>query len=90
MRDEKTVMRTAAVIDFEGERIACFIGESLVAALAAAGIRALKISPKRAEPRGAFCMMGICQDCLVEVNGVRRNACLEPIADGMVVRRVAP
>lgn len=37
-------------------------------------------------PRGLFCGMGVCFDCLVTVDGVAdRRACMTPIRDGMRV-----
>ena len=39
-------------------------------------------------PRAPYCMMGVCFDCLMEIDGVgNRQACLTPVADGMQVRR---
>tara|TARA_R100000306_G_scaffold47799_1_gene45403 strand:+ start:164 stop:481 length:318 start_codon:yes stop_codon:yes gene_type:complete len=39
-------------------------------------------------PRTAFCMMGICFDCLVDVDGTpNTQACMTPVREGMVVRR---
>jgi predicted molibdopterin-dependent oxidoreductase YjgC len=45
-------------------------------------------NPADAEPRGTFCLMGVCFDCLVEING-RQNvqACLTVVEDGMRIRR---
>lgn len=62
-------------------------GEMLAAALWAAGIVALKPSSVSAEPRGPLCFMGVCQECTVRVDGVRRQSCLVPVADGMAVER---
>ncbi len=60
-------------------------GEVLSAALLARGRRALRESPRRGEARGAFCMMGICQECAIRVDGRIRRACLTVVRDGMVV-----
>ncbi len=60
-------------------------GESLAACLMAAGRLVLRASPVAGTPRGAFCMMGVCQECLVRVDGTLQQACLLPIADGMAV-----
>jgi predicted molibdopterin-dependent oxidoreductase YjgC len=60
-------------------------GEPLAAALAASGILTLRASPRAGTPRGAFCFIGVCQECLVRVNGSLVQACLEPVAAGMVV-----
>jgi sarcosine oxidase subunit alpha len=59
------------------------VGESLAAALLAAGIRRLGEGP--GSPRAAFCMMGTCQQCLVRVDGKLAQACLTPVRAGMVV-----
>ncbi|UPY37325.1 (2Fe-2S)-binding protein [Sediminicoccus sp. KRV36] len=70
---------------FQGERITAPAGESLAAALLAAGIRHLGDGPNA--PRAAFCMMGVCQQCLVRLEGQLVQACLTPVRDGM---RVTP
>lgn len=75
-------------LSFEGCEIAFHPGDSLAVALLAAGIGALRQSPVDASPRAPYCMMGVCFECLVEIDG-RQNqqACLTPAEDGMVVRR---
>lgn len=60
-------------------------GVSVAAALTEAGIRALRLTPTGA-PRGMFCGMGVCQDCLVVVNGQpSQRACMTPLSDGMEI-----
>ena len=72
-----------------------FEGECLVVALGAAGVLALRRSPAAGTPRGAFCLMGVCQECVVGVDGELVPACTEPVRAGMDVvtdglrRRVA-
>ncbi len=61
-------------------------GDSLAVALLLAGQAELRRSPRRSAPRGAFCLMGSCQECVVWVDGQRRPACQVPLRDGMVVR----
>src|SRR5580704_13731740 len=73
--------------DFEGERLAGRRGESLAAALTAAGIRALRAT-RHDEPRGLFCGMGVCQECLVEVDGVsNQRACMTKLERPVSIRR---
>lgn len=73
--------------DFEGVRVTAHEGESLGAALLAAGIRTLRVS-RRGEPRGLYCAIGQCLECRVVVEGTgMRRACLTPVEAGMVVRR---
>lgn len=73
---------------FDGVEIRAREGDNVAAALLAAGIVALRETPVSGEPRAPYCMMGVCFDCLVEIDGVgNRQACLTPVRDGMVVRR---
>lgn len=63
-------------------------GDSVAAALLAAGIASIRETPVSGAPRAPYCMMGVCFDCLVEIDGVgNRQACLTPVRNGMVVRR---
>lgn len=66
-----------------GRKLSAPTGESLAAALLAAGVRRLGEGP--GAPRAAFCMMGSCQQCLVRVDGRLAQACLTPVRAGMVV-----
>lgn len=73
---------------FEGQIITAQPGETIAAALAAAGIRHLRNSVVSGEPRGIFCMMGACFDCLVEVDGQpNRQACMTPVSQDLAVNR---
>ena len=73
---------------YEGRDIVARAGDSVAAALLAAGETALRETPVSAAPRAPYCMMGVCFDCLVEIDGVgNRQACLTPAANGMQVRR---
>lgn len=60
---------------------------SVAAALLAAGTLACRASAVSGAPRGPFCMMGVCFDCLVEIDGVPNvQGCMTPVRDGMQVR----
>jgi NADPH-dependent 2,4-dienoyl-CoA reductase/sulfur reductase-like enzyme len=73
--------------EFEGERLHGRRGESLAAALTAAGIRALRVT-RHEESRGLFCGMGLCQECLVEVDGIpNQRACMTKLEQPVSVRR---
>ncbi len=75
-------------IVFEGESLPVPRGESVAAALLAAGAGHLHKSAVSGEPRSAHCLIGACFDCLVEIDGVaNRQACQEPVREGMSVRR---
>lgn len=71
---------------FDGQAVAIRPGQSLAAALTEAGLRPLRQTAKGAT-RGIFCGMGICQDCLVTVDGApNRRACMTPAHKGMRVQ----
>ncbi len=69
-------------IEVDGRPVQAEPGISVAAALMRAGIRALRLSPAGA-PRGAFCMMGVCQECQLDIDGRRQQACLIAIEPGM-------
>ncbi|HJP21631.1 MAG: (2Fe-2S)-binding protein [Alphaproteobacteria bacterium] len=75
-------------IAFEGESLRVPRNESVAAALLAAGAGHFGQASVSGEPRSAHCLIGVCFDCLVEIDGVaNRQACLEPVREGMSVRR---
>jgi D-hydroxyproline dehydrogenase subunit gamma len=74
----------------DGREVLAYEGESVAAALLATGQRALHTAPRRAEPRGMYCGIGLCFECAVTVDGrpgVR--ACLTPVRDGLAVTTAA-
>ncbi len=63
-------------------------GASAAAAVLMAGLPALRSTPITGAPRLPYCMMGVCFDCLAEINGVpNRQACMVTVEAGM---RIAP
>lgn len=87
LRMAADVVRGPAVrIAVDGETIPAHEGESLAAALLAAGRRFTRWTARAGEPRGYFCGMGVCHDCLVAVDGHPNvRACMTPVRDGMSV-----
>jgi D-hydroxyproline dehydrogenase subunit gamma len=71
---------------FDGQPIAAFEGETVAAALLAAGQRVLRTTAYAQTARGVFCGMGICFDCLVVINGEpSQRACMTFATEGMRV-----
>ncbi|MEW6217763.1 MAG: (2Fe-2S)-binding protein, partial [Candidatus Bipolaricaulota bacterium] len=61
-------------------------GEPIAAALVAAGVWEFHCSRKAGEPRGPFCMIGRCTDCVMVVNGIPNvRTCITPVEEGMGV-----
>ncbi|HEY0418467.1 MAG TPA: (2Fe-2S)-binding protein, partial [Acetobacteraceae bacterium] len=75
---------------FEGQEIPAIEGETIAAALSAAGILTFRHMPSGA-PRGLHCGMGACFDCVVTVDGrIGQRACMTKAADGMTVAGAMP
>jgi NADPH-dependent 2,4-dienoyl-CoA reductase/sulfur reductase-like enzyme len=70
---------------FDGTPFESLAGETIAAALSAAGVAALG-TRRDGSARGLWCGMGVCQECVVSVDGVPgRRACMTPVAAGMHV-----
>ncbi|WP_283132872.1 (2Fe-2S)-binding protein [Rhizohabitans arisaemae] len=70
-------------IVFAGTPVPAYPGQSIAAALQGAGIRAWRTTRVRARPRGLFCGIGVCFDCVVVVNGsATLRACLTEARPG--------
>ena len=71
---------------FDGMQISAYTGETIAAALYAAGYRALANSPIKHRPRGLYCAIGNCSSCMMVVNGKANvKTCIELVQDGMIV-----
>ncbi len=62
------------------------VGETVASAMLRAGIDAVRLHPGTGEPRMPYCLMGVCFECLVEIDGVRDcRACQTLVREGMRV-----
>lgn len=76
----------AFALRFDGREIEALPGHTIAAALWRAGIMSWRQTRTEGEPRGVFCGIGVCFDCLVTVNGrPNQRACLLPAIAGDVV-----
>jgi hypothetical protein len=58
----------------------------VAAALTAAGVRSWRSTRRGQRPRGLFCGIGACYDCLLTIDGrPAQRACLVPVRDGMIL-----
>ena len=88
MPTERSV-EPAWFVDFDGRPVPTTAGESVGAALTNAGIRSWRSTRKAGRPRGLFCGIGICYDCLLTVDGsANQRACLVPAVDGMELQSI--
>ena len=77
----------SVTIYYNGESIAAYEGEMIATALIAAGIKTFRFTMKKGEPRGIFCAIGRCTDCVMEVNGQPNvRTCVTAVKDKMNIR----
>jgi aerobic-type carbon monoxide dehydrogenase small subunit (CoxS/CutS family) len=71
---------------YNGEEAQGYEGEPVAAALKAMGISTHRYTVRRHEPRGIFCAIGRCTDCVMVVDGVPNvRTCMTPLTEGMKV-----
>ena len=74
-------------IELDGQPVPAFEGEPIAAALLAAGYKVFRYTVKNGEPRGVFCAIGRCTDCVMTVDGKPNvRTCVTPVVDGMKVQ----
>jgi D-hydroxyproline dehydrogenase subunit gamma len=79
---------TRVSVTIDGKAVTVPAGASVAAALLLAGSVPSRTTPVSHAPRAPYCMMGVCFECLVEIDGIPdRQACMIAAADGMTIRR---
>jgi hypothetical protein len=72
----------------EGAAVRVPEGASAAAAMLLAGHAAFRETAVTGSKRGPFCLMGVCFDCLAEIDGIaNRQACMVTVAPGMRIAR---
>jgi D-hydroxyproline dehydrogenase subunit gamma len=78
--------RIAFTVD--GRRVEARKGDTIAVAMLAAGIQSCRLTPVSASSRGPYCLMGVCFECLVMIDGIGNcQGCLIPVREGMRVER---
>lgn len=71
-------------ITFDGMAFKVGAGQTVAAALLAEGINTLRKSVVGDQPRAPYCLMGVCFECLVQIDGIEnRQACMIVVHEGM-------
>ncbi|UCB45228.1 MAG: (2Fe-2S)-binding protein [Spirochaetota bacterium] len=74
-------------IEVDGRRISAIPGEMISSALIAAGIKVFRTTHKKGEPRGYFCGIGQCTDCMMTVDNIPSvRTCITPVSKGMKIK----
>lgn len=71
----------------DGRRVQARSTDTVAAALLAAGVTVCRTTPVSGAPRAPYCMMGVCFECLVTIDGMgNRQGCLVAVREGMQVQ----
>ena len=72
----------------EGRALMVPEGSSAAAAILISGLSSIRETPVSGSPRMPWCMMGVCFDCLAEIDGVaNQQSCMVQVASGMRIAR---
>ena len=74
-------------VTLDGETREVPQGMSVAAALFAIGEIISRISPSSHKPCSPHCLMGVCFECQMEIDGVQRQACIVEVKEGLVINR---
>jgi predicted molibdopterin-dependent oxidoreductase YjgC len=86
LRPEAAPASVAVVV--EGALVHVPAGASAAAAVLAAGFRNIRETPVAGSARAPYCMMGVCYECLAEIDGVaNQQSCMVEVRAGMQIRR---
>lgn len=88
IRDQSAAIRRSEPLrfTFDAVEITAHRGETVAEALMAVGILALRRAAVDGGPRGVFCGMGLCQECVVRIGGTLIEACRVPVTEGLCVQ----
>lgn len=82
----ETPERKLVKFTYNGKTLEGYEGEPIASALRVAGVMAHRYTAKKHEPRGVFCAIGRCTDCVMVVDGKPNvRTCITPLAEGMTV-----
>ena len=80
--------RALVTITFEGEAIQVEEGTTVAAAVLDRAGGETRTTARKHDGRGPYCHMGVCYECLMEIDGVpNQQSCLIPVREGMSVKR---
>lgn len=86
-RIEEGAPDASVSLHIEGRPVKVRSGDSVAVAMLAAGVTVFRETPVSGAPRAPLCLMGVCFECLVEIDGrPNMQACMTLVAEGMQVR----
>ena len=74
-------------VSLDGRSVELPLGVSVAAALLEVGEIISRTSPTSGKPCSPHCLMGVCFECMMEIDGVQRQACMTQVKEGMSINR---
>jgi predicted molibdopterin-dependent oxidoreductase YjgC len=84
---DKTIAQTTVDVTLDGRPVSLPAGMNVAAALLGIGENISRISPSSRKPCSPHCLMGVCFECLMEIDGIERQACMTEVREGMMINR---
>jgi predicted molibdopterin-dependent oxidoreductase YjgC len=86
MNEQRIMPGAPVTLVVDGEPVTARRGQTVAAALLASGRKVLRHTRNAGKPRGLFCAMGVCFDCVMTIDGnAGVRACMTKVEDGMQV-----
>ena len=79
---------TTVTVNIDGQDVSVAAGDTVAAAVLTLDLLPTRTTPVSGAPRAPLCMMGVCFECVMEIDGVlNRQACQVQVSEGMRIRR---
>ena len=86
-RQDEQRQQKMVPVTLDGEPRELPTGVSVAAGLFSIGEIVSRISPSSQKPCSPHCLMGVCFECLMEINGIQQQACVVEVEEGLVINR---
>ena len=84
--DIQPLVQADMTVHINGQAVSAAIGETVLSVIQSLGVRQIARNDHH-QISGAYCGMGVCQCCLVQINGRhKRRACQTVVRDGMQIQ----
>lgn len=84
---DTSMLQETVWVTLDGRHVSLPAGMNVAAALLGIGEIIFRISPSSQKPCSPHCLMGVCFECMMEIDGVQRQACMTAVRAGMVINR---
>ena len=84
---DASIKQTTVHATLDGRPVSLPAGMNVAAALLGIGEIIFRISPSSHRPCSPHCLMGVCFECLMEIDGIERQACMTEVREGMMINR---